>query len=173
MSAAWATIRKHGNLISFLVGLIIVFWLLYIFAPAVYPFIIGMLVAYIFLPVITWIEKKLPKRHHKWTTVIRVASIILIYIIILALTALISFLVITTILNSSWELIENTPKYFSDALSFSQGWFESIKQHIPPNIQLQISETVNQIGATIGNSFKDALIKGASFIPTTYGVVIS
>jgi predicted PurR-regulated permease PerM len=173
MSAAWATVRRHGNLISFLIGIVIVFWLLYVFAPAVYPFIIGMLVAYIFLPVIAWIEKKLPKRHQKWTSFIRVASIIMIYIVILALTALISFLVITTILNSSWELIDNTPKYISDALSFSQSWFESIKQHIPPNIQLQINETVNQIGATIANSFKDALIKGASFIPTTFGVVIS
>jgi predicted PurR-regulated permease PerM len=173
MSAAWATIKRHGNLVSFLIGLSIVFWLLYVFAPAVYPFIIGILVAYIFLPIIAWIEKKLPKRHHKWTTIIRVASIILIYIVILALTALISFLVITTILNSSWELIENTPKYISGALSFSQSWFESIKQHIQPDLQLQINENVNQVITTIGNSFKDALLKGATFIPTTFGVVIS
>ena len=81
------TLGRHWRLLSFILGLIIVFWLLYALRSAIIPFVIGLVLAYLLLPIILWIERKLPRRDKWWQTK-RVSLIILLFIVILGFVGL-------------------------------------------------------------------------------------
>jgi len=56
---------KHWQLIVFIVGLIFVCWLIWTLRNVLLPFIVGLILAYLLLPVIRWVEKRLLKPNEK------------------------------------------------------------------------------------------------------------
>jgi predicted PurR-regulated permease PerM len=53
-------IRRHWRLIVVILGLVFVFWLLWVLRSVLIPFIVGFILAYLILPIIRWVEKRLP-----------------------------------------------------------------------------------------------------------------
>jgi predicted PurR-regulated permease PerM len=58
--SAGVLIRRHWQLIVFILGLVFVCWLLWVLISVLLPFIVGFILAYLLLPIIRWIEKRLP-----------------------------------------------------------------------------------------------------------------
>ena len=104
--AAKNTFVKHRRLIVFILGTVIVFWLLYALRSALLPFLAGFVLAYLFLPFILWVEQKLPHRG-KWRQTKRISLIVIIYIIVLGLVALLSYYVFTAVIDAFLILLNN------------------------------------------------------------------
>ena len=170
MYTAGSVFRRHWRLIFFILGVIIVFWLLYALRSAIFPFACGLVLAYLFLPIISWVERRLP-RQDKWWQTKRVSLIILIFIITIGLVALLSFYVVTTVVNAFLVLLHNAPQYISAAIATLEEWAEVLRQQFPPEMQQQVDKFVLDAGITLGNAIRDVFIKGASSIPTTFGLM--
>ena len=170
MYTAKSVFTKHRGLIFFILGIIIVFWLLYTLRSVILPFAFGLVLAYILLPAISWVEKKLP-RQGEWLQTKRITLIILTYVIVLGLVGILSYYVITAVVNAFLVLVENAPGYISWALLRLQEWTEFIRQQFPPEMQQQVDKVLLDAGSALGNAIQATFARGISFIPTTFGLV--
>ena len=170
MYTARSVARRHWRLILLILGIIIVFWLLYALRSAIFPFVIGLVLAYLLLPVISWAEERLP-RQGRWRQTKRVSLIILIFIVILGLVAFLSFFIVTAVVNAFLVILQNAPQYISASLATLQEWAEALRQQFPPEMQQQVDKLIMDAGAALGNAIRDIFARGISFIPTTFSLM--
>jgi len=163
--------RRHWRLISFILGLIIVFWLLYALRSAIIPFVLGLVIAYLVLPIILWIERKLP-RQDKWQQIKRVSIILLTFIVLLGLVGIFSYFVVTAVIDAFRVIINNAPQYISQGLFALEEWAEALRLLFPPEMQQQIDEFILDAGIALGNLIRDTFTKGISFIPSTFSLML-
>ncbi len=167
---ASSVFRRYWRLILFILGVIIVFWLLYVLRTVLFPFVISLVLAYLLLPVVSWIEKKLPWRG-RWQQTKRVSLIILIFIVILGLVGFLSYFVVTAVVNAFLVLVENAPEYITGGLLRLQEWAEIFRRQFPPEMQVQVGQFLLDAGVVLGNAIQDIFARGVSFIPTTFGLI--
>lgn len=167
MSAAGGAFQRHWRLLALLLGLVVVFGALYALRSAVFPFILGLILAYLLLPIISWVEKRLPGRG-KWQPAKRVFLIIIIFIILLALVAGLSFTVITAVIDAFSIILQNAPQYMSAGLIALETWAGFLREQIPPEMREELDQLLLDVGATVGNLIRDTFARGVSFIQTTF-----
>jgi len=166
-----ARFKRHWRLASFILGIIIAFLLLYALRSALLPFVFGLVLAYILLPVISWIEKKLP-RQNRWQQPKRVFLILLIFIVLLGLAGFFSYFIFVAVIDAFLALVQNAPQYISEGLRTLQEWAELIRQQFPPEMRQQVDEFVLDVGVAVGNAIRDVFARGISFIPTTFSLIL-
>ena len=160
---------RHWRLISFILGIIIVFWLLYALRSAILPFLFGLVIAYLLLPVISWVEKRLP-RQGKWLQTKRVSLIILTYIIILGLVSFFSYFIVTAVIKAFSILVQNANLYISWSLLRLQELIEVFRRQFPPEMQQEIDNLILSAGTVAGNAIRGLFLSGISLIPTTFSL---
>lgn len=168
----WQTLSRHWRLVSSIVALAVFLWLLYALRGAAFSFILGLLVAYLLMPVIWWFEKRLPAPGKLQQTK-RITLIILIFIAILGLLSVLSFYVASAVIESSIVLINQAPQYTSSAFLQVQDWLQSFRSNVPPEMQQTVDQFIHDAAVTVGNAIRDSFFRGVSLIPGTLGVVFS
>ncbi|MBA7647577.1 putative transport protein [subsurface metagenome] len=163
--------KRHWRLISFILGIILVFWILYVLRNVIVPFVLGLVFAYLLLPVISWIERKLPYQDKWWQTK-RVSVIILLFIVLLVLISFFSYIIVTAVIDAFIVLLENAPEYISRGLVTLQEWAEGLRQQFPPEMRQQVDEWILEAGTALGNFIQDAFTRGMSFIPGTFSLIL-
>lgn len=171
MQTASNIFRRQWRLLTFVLGVIVTFLLIYIFRTVLLPFIVGLVLAYLLFPVISWIERKLPARG-RWLSARRTSLIALIFIVILALIGILTFFIIIGVVNSFSILVKNAPQYFSEGLRTLQEWLQSFQKWFPPETQKQVGNIVAEVGTALGNAMKSAFIKGVSYVPNTFSLIL-
>ncbi len=161
---------RHRRLFIFIVSTVLVFWLLYALRSVILPFVIGLMFAYLLLPVISWFEKRLPRRG-QWLQAKRISVIILSYIVILGVFAALSFYVSTAVIDAVIILVNNAPQYISSALLRIKEGAEVFRQHFPPEMQYQVDRFILDVGEVVGNAARRILSRGISLVPATIGFV--
>ena len=171
MYTARDVFRRHWRLIFFVLGIIIVFWLLYALRGAILPFVLGLVFAYLLLPVISWVEKRLPRRG-KWLQTKRVSLIILTFIVILGVVGFFAYFIVVAVVDAFLVLVQNAPHYIAAGLHALQEWAEVLRQQFPPEMQQQIDQLIHDGGVAVGNAIRDIFVRGISFIPTTFSLIL-
>lgn len=162
---------QHWRLISLVLGIIIIFWILYLLRMAILPFVLGLVLVYLLLPVISWLEKKLP-RQGDWLGFKRVFSILTVFIVLLGLVAVFSYFIVTAVIDASLVLLEGAPYFISQSLFQIQEWLEIVRQQFPPEIRQEVDKTLLEAGVALGNTIRDAFVKGISFVPRTFSIFL-
>ncbi len=163
-------VKRNWRLISLILGIVVVFVLLYIFRNVLLPFMLGLVLAYLVLPVIRWIEGRLP-RQDKWRQVKRVSLILLILLIILALVALLVFYLVTAVVEASAALLQNAPQYLAAGLASLQQLTDLITEMLPAEIGQEVVDALQEAGVALGNAIKSKFLTGISAIPRTFGLL--
>jgi predicted PurR-regulated permease PerM len=163
--------KRQWRLLTFVLGVIVTFLLIYVFRTVLLPFVVGLVLAYLLFPVISWIERKLPAQG-RWLSARRASLITLIFIVILALVGVLTFFIIIGVVNSFSILVKNAPQYFSEGLRTLQEWLQGFQQWFPPETQKQVGNIVGEVGTALGNAMKSAFIKGVSYVPNTFSLIL-
>ncbi|MFH1002869.1 MAG: AI-2E family transporter [Chloroflexota bacterium] len=161
---------RHWRLVSFTLGVVLVFWLLYVLRVALFPFILGLMLAYLLLPVIKWLEAKLPYPG-RWQQAKRVALILLIFIAFLGLVVALSFSVASAATDAFSSLIQNAPQYISAGLITLQQWAGSLREQLPPQMQAELDNLLLDAGTLVGNAIRQTFTRGLSFVQGTVSFV--
>ena len=164
-------LRKHWRLVSLVLGIIIVFWVLYLLRMAILPFALGLVLAYLLLPAISWLERKLP-RQGSWPQFKRVFSILVVFIVLLGIIAAFSYFIVTMVIDASLVLAEGAPYFIGRSLYQIQEWLEGLRQQLPPEIRSNVDKALLEAGMTLGNAIRDALVKGVSLVPRTFNIFL-
>src|SRR4030042_4351565 len=108
MNSVGALIKRNWHLIVFILGLVFVFWLIWILRSVLLPFIIGFILAVLLLPIIRWVEKRLPGagKKPKLKQLKRISIIVIVYLLSLAVIGLLIFYTITLVVNALGNLTQ-------------------------------------------------------------------
>lgn len=160
-------VKRHWRLIFLILGLLAVFVFLYAFRNVLLPFFLGLVLAYLTVPAVRWVENKLPRRD-KWRQTKRITLILLILIILLGLVVLVVFYLVTAVLEASTTLLENAPQYLAGGLASLQKLTDTITQLLPAEIGQEVVDALQEAGVTLGNAIKEKFVTGIAAIPQTF-----
>jgi predicted PurR-regulated permease PerM len=170
LTTAGTTFSKHRPLILLIIGLVIVFALLYALRSAILPFATGLVLAYLLLPLISWIEQRLPAKG-RWQQSKRVSLIITIFIIMLAIVGILSYFLISAIVNAFYVLVNYAPQFIARGLWELEHFAQLFQQQFPIEVQQQVYDFMLEVGTAAGTAIKGIFLTGVSFIPTTFGLI--
>ncbi|MBI4267090.1 MAG: AI-2E family transporter [Chloroflexi bacterium] len=162
---------RDWRLFLTIAGVILVFWLLWMLRSVLFSFILGLVIAYALMPLVWWIEKRLP-RPGRYLQAKRISLIVLIYLTFFGLSGLFAYYIITAVVQSFSTLLQNAPDLFSSALLRIQEWFDSFRRQLPLAMQQPVNEFVANAGGAIGNAIRESLLRGATLIPSTIGTIL-
>jgi predicted PurR-regulated permease PerM len=171
LNSVSAVIKRQWQLIVFIIGLLLFFWLLWNLISVVLPFLIGLIIAYLLLPVVHWLEKHLPggKKHPGPK---RVSIIICIYLVGLIVIAGMVFYIVTVVSNTVSLLWDNLPKLISDIVARIQSLMAAIRLEVPASILQQYDQTIASSVVTIVNALRNGLEQGFSIAAAGVGLIL-
>ena len=165
---------KNWRYLFFIAATMILFWALFTWRMALLPFMIGLLLAYLLLPVVRWIEELLPFSD-KWEKARRPVSAFIVIIVFLGLVALIIFAIISDIVRDSTALLNNASQIITNFGDRFTTWSKEIREHLPPNLQSELDTIIKDAGNGFTNSITGFVGGGGSVfsrITSSFGLIL-
>jgi predicted PurR-regulated permease PerM len=166
-----STLIKHWRLVVLALGIIVLIWVLYLLRTFIFPFAIGLVLAYLMMPAVYWLERKLPPRG-KWPSFKRVISVLLVFILLICIIGGFVYFIVTAVIEASTVLLENASFYIIRSLNQLQSWLEDMRAQLPIGVQQEMDKVVLESGASLGNIIKNALLSGLSSIQGTFNRIL-
>jgi len=164
-------LAKHWRLVALVLGIIVFIWVLYLWRTFVLPFAIGLVLAYLLGPVVFWLEKLLPPRN-KWPGFKRVFSVVVIFILLIALIGGFVYIVVTAVIDASISLVQSAPYFIGQSVLRVQQWIEGVIENLPVEIQEELSRELIEGGVSLGKSIRDTLLRSISSIPSNFSMFL-
>jgi predicted PurR-regulated permease PerM len=165
---------KHWQLIVFIVGLIFVCWLIWILRSVLLPFIVGLILAYLLLPIIRWVEKHLlkPNEKPKIKQLKRIAIVLIIYLLSLIIIGLVVFYIITIASKAVGNLVQNAQQTLPNGMATITNWLKSLKILSNPTIQQNIDAYITKAGAALPGILSSFLTTGVKIIQSSTSLIL-
>lgn len=168
MARFWVQYRR---IILFIISVIIFFWLVWTLRNILIPFITGLVLAYLLLPPILWIEKKLPLKN-RLMQLKRILLILLIYLVVVAVIAIILFITIPIISSSVSQFISNLPQLISQLTTTFEDFLKSLSRVVPPQLENQINSYLSNLPSTIISRLEGGFLAGFTYLAGTFGLIL-
>lgn len=173
MSTETGTWQRNLRFAFIILGVSVVVVLLLFLRSILLPFAVGLLLAYLLMPLLRWLEAKLPGGQSKWMTAKRVGLIGLSFLLILLLLALLGYYIVASVAESFSVLVQNLPRYLSEGLSNLQNWLRGFREWLPPEIRGELDKLVADVASLGGNVAKNIFAKSASVLSASVGLALS
>ncbi|MFQ3661592.1 MAG: AI-2E family transporter [Chloroflexaceae bacterium] len=125
-------------------------WLLWQARSALLPFVIGALLAYLFLPLVNRFEQRVPR----W------AAILLVYVLVLVLIVTFFAFLVPPLIQQITQLIRSLPD-----LPTLERWanrlleeYQQLLANLPPNVQAEVQQTVAEVLTSALNTIRTNLL---------------
>ncbi len=135
------------------------------------PYIVGLVLAYLLLPVVNWLDRHMPEKLHGWRLA-RPLSIVLTYLLLLILVAGIIAFFVPIIVDQVQILAENWPSLVSRVEDWGQrglGWYTDT---IPQDWRTTIETNLKGLLDDIATALKNGLVATTSTVFSTISYVI-
>lgn len=142
--------QRHSGIVILTISLMIIFALLYLLRNIILPFLVGLVIVYILLPFVSFLERRFP-RPGRWAAAKRIVAIIIVLILVILVLGTAGYFVVVTTANSVAKIVNNAPGFISKAFDTMQGWFSSLRDWLPANTGLQVDNFIDNLGAELGN----------------------
>lgn len=162
---------KHWRLVALVLGIILFIWVLYVFRTFVLPFAIGLIFAYLLMPMVWWLERKLPPRH-KWPNFRRVMSVLIAFLLLLILVGSFAYIVIAAFIDAAKAFIESAPYFIGQSVLRVQEWIANLIKDLPVEVQENVTNELVNAGVSFGNNIRDTLLGAVTSIPNTFGILL-
>ena len=162
---------RHWRLIFLVLGIIFFLWILYLLRTFVLPFATGLVLAYLLMPVVYWLEERIPPRR-KWPGFRRVISVLVAFLILVCIVGASGYFIVSTVVEASFTLLESAPYFISQSLENMQAWLSDVISALPVAVQEEINRDIVEGGEAICNAITSSLMGAVTSIPTTFGLVL-
>jgi len=162
---------KHWRLIALALGIVLLLWVLYMWRTFVLPFAIGLVLAYLLMPLVTWLEGiLLPRR--KWAGFKRVISVLVAFLLLICIVGGFLYIVVTAVIDASLLLVESAPYFFTQSIAQVQDWFEGIIASLPAEIQEQVTQGLLDAAGSAGEAIRDYLLHSIGSLSGTFSTIL-
>ncbi|MBI2861017.1 MAG: AI-2E family transporter [Chloroflexi bacterium] len=164
-------LTKHTPLVILTGALIGLFFIMYALKSLLLPFAVGLIIAYILLPVVSTLEQKLP-RWERWLETRRIVVISAIYMITVGIVAVTGFFIVVSFISSFGNILNNIPQMSSAGLTTINNWTENIRAQLPPGLQQQMDALLLELRSVSNNAIRQLFINSINMIPSTISFII-
>jgi predicted PurR-regulated permease PerM len=170
-----AIIKKHWQLLVFVLGLILVFWFIWALRGVFLPFIVGFILAYLLLPLIRWVERHLvrPGKRQKLIHVQRISIILVIYLLALIVIVLAALYIITLVGNAMGTLTQDTSQIIPNGLDVIRQWLKSSPLLANPSVQENIDVYMTKAEVAAPGVLNDFLTRGVKGVQASSSMILS
>ena len=140
---------------------LVVLGAVYTWRMTLLPFLLGLLLAYLFTPVVRFIERALPGKG-KWQESKRVFAVLCVFIFILSVFALAVFIFVTTLQHSSSDMINNAAEMINTLIARGQQWTQTLRDRFPVAMRAEVDAAVTNLGNSLAGTLSAALSSGGS-----------
>lgn len=151
-------------------ALLVVVWVLWTARSALFPFVLGMVIAYVLLPIVNRLEGLMPDRgvlHH----VRRTIAVLVVYIVGIAILAIAFITVGPALYRETAELVESVPDYWETLRNESNYWNRRYEEDVPEDIKVQIESNFDQITSTVTSAVQTGLLTTVGTVRRFIGIV--
>jgi predicted PurR-regulated permease PerM len=160
--------ERNWRYLFFFVVTFVVLAVLYTWRMTLLPFMLGLVMAYLFWPVVRFIERLLPPRG-RWAGGKRVFVIFFILITVLGVLAFAAFIFFTTLIHTSGEMIGNASRIIGDIIERGQQWTQTIRDQFPEGMRNQVDAVVDSIGADLADVLTGSFTGGKPIVSQLLG----
>ena len=153
------------------VAVVVLATILYLARGALFPFIISIVLAELFYPVVVFLEERLPG-HDRKPGATRIVSILAIYVASVALVAGVLFLTIPPLFAEAEELLETFPELYERSRSTVEGWSDEFTERIPVEIRTELEEAVAAGGDVLADAAGGVIQRTVSGVSNAVTIVI-
>jgi predicted PurR-regulated permease PerM len=136
-----------------------------------FPYILGLVLAYLLLPVVNWLDRHMPKKLRSWR-VARPLSIIITYLVLISIVVGIFAFFVPLLVEQTQVLINNWPELSSQVQEFweeSLGWYT---ENIPSQWEETIETNLRDLVDDVVGALQDGLVATVRTVASTVGFVI-
>jgi predicted PurR-regulated permease PerM len=171
MSTESSSYKKYWRPLLILVAVVLLLWLVYASMAVLIPFLVGILLAYLLMPVVLLLEKIMPPKG-KGQKAKRVISIAIVFIVFTVICVLFMVYMGAALVSASTVLINKAPEYFTKGMEQATQWLNVFRGSIPQAIEAQIEGTLTNLGPSAGKFAQDFFVGSMAVIPATMPTVV-
>jgi predicted PurR-regulated permease PerM len=157
---------RRNRLILIVLLLLLVCWVLYVAKTALLPFIIGLVIAYLVLPLVNFLDGRMPSRLRD-KDLSRPLSILIVYLIVILFIAGNFAFLIPPVVRQGQVLWKQMPQLAARGQALGAEWLGRYQEAIPLDIQQGIQSNLEELAGTIGEALQEGITRTVSVISTT------
>ena len=162
--------QRRNRLLLWLTLALLVAVVLWISRHVLLPYVVSLVLAYLLLPLVNWLDKHMPARFHQWR-IDRPVAIILTYVLLLGIIAGFLAFALPLLADQIGILIENWPTLVEQAQNWGkQGW--DWYQTVPETWQATIETNLKgMLGGTV-SAIQDGVVAAIQRVFGTVSFII-
>jgi len=154
-----------------LLAVLVIGWLLWKSLGALFPFIVGAILAYLLAPVVERIARFFPfYRSHRERA--RIIAILIVYLAGAALLIEAGVLIVPAIIDEVDQFVEKLPAYVEQSQVRGQEWTDRYRDRVPANMQVQVDEYVAGLGQMVSGFAQRMVSRTFGVVVNTFNLVI-
>ena len=150
----------------------VVIFCIYMIRGAFVPFVIGLILIYLFNPFLELIEKILPINHKTRPRITRLIAVTIVAVLLVTLITTAFVLIIPSLVNQSSELIKVLPELLANIVASFDSWTRQYIQDIPIGIRDQIDSSLANAGEMIIQAISEILSRTAVAVVNALTMVL-
>jgi len=166
---------KRNRLILWAALILLVGGILWVARPVLLPYILGLVLAYLLLPLVNWLDRHMPARLRTWK-IARPLSIVLTYVLLLLLIGGIIAFFVPIVIDQVEVLIRNWPSLTSRVADWGEqglGWYQTtIPEDWRTTIETNLKNLLDDALTALQNTLVATLGTVFSTISFTLGLVV-
>ena len=171
------TPSKRNRLILIIIVSIVLIWALYTARRAMFPFMGGLLIGYIILPLVNFLDRHMvvALRSPKLS---RALAIIIVYLIVILFISIIIAFLIPVLSQQVATLEYQMPSLISHAGNLFRDWLDQYEGSIPIDVNLPIdlesiaSENMTRLSTELGQTVQQGIKQTISVVTTTISFLL-
>ena len=151
--------------------LIVAFVVMYSLRSAMFPFVIGGVIAYMLHPFVIFLENRFPwyPEHQK---IRRIIFVVIVYSVSVSLLAGIIAIILPTSISQGREFISSIPEITQTARNVIENINRSYSESIPEEIRMQVDTFLKGVNSTLVDSMNNFGERSINFVTGTLSLVI-
>lgn len=166
-----STSNRPVKIILALLGLALVLWLCWISMPVLVPFLVGMLLAYLLMPLVKWLEDVLPPRGKEKKFKRALAVIVVFILFTLALVAFIVYIG-AAMVTASMALVNRAPEFVNQGMEQAGQWLHFVEAKLSADMVAQIKKAAANAAPAIGKFLQDFVAGSVAVIPSSIPTIL-
>ena len=163
-------VQRRNRLLLWLTLAVLVAVVLWISRQVLLPYIVSLVLAYLLLPLVNWLDDHMPARFHRWH-IDRPLAIILIYLLLLAILGGILAFAVPLLIDQVGYLVQNWPTLIERAQDWGkQGW--NWYQTIPDTWRTTIEANLKGLFGDLVGTIENGVIAAIRQVFSTVGFII-
>jgi predicted PurR-regulated permease PerM len=171
LASEGGTLRRVWISVLVILGIALVLWLCWIALPVLIPFLVGILLAYLLFPLVTWLERILPPRG-KSKGFKRVIAVILVFILFTLLLVAFVVYIGAAIVSASTALVSKAPEFVTKSMSQASEWLTVLETKISADIIAKAKGSIANAGPAIAKFIQDFVVGSIAVIPSSVPTIL-